>query len=142
MPHKHITLYATKAAAMDSYGPLGHVERPLALRCVMLSLQIIAYYGLIRVCPILPRPYLLRLSGLCPTASYGLDGTDSPICSVYLLLRAIFRTPGPWQVHRVVSSCCFFLDSISLRHLCTGSATASPRTPVLAWPRNEAAKFA
>jgi len=62
-----------------------------------------------------------------------MEQTDSPICSVYLERRAIFRTPA------VLSSACgcFFLDSNNLRHLCNGSATASHTRRFTCGLRNE-----
>ena len=44
-------------------------------------------------------------------------------------LRAVFRTPAD----RVAAYGCSFADRTSLRQLCRGSASAFPRTSVLAW---------
>src|SRR5271157_4099843 len=57
-----------------------------------------------------------------------------PVC----FLRAAFRTPAD----RTTSLGCSFIVRLGLPHLCTGSASTSPRVPVPAWPCNEAAKFA
>ena len=53
-------------------------------------------------------------------------------------LRAVFRTPAD----RTIALGCFFIVRFGLPHLCSGSASTSPRVPVPAWPCNEAAKFA
>ena len=65
--------------------------------------------------------------GPCPTVLYGLVRRGSPICSAFLFHRAIFRTPA------VVGDGCFFTDSFGLHPICSGSATATPCTPVLTW---------
>jgi hypothetical protein len=95
MHHALSNLYATEAAALCSYGPIGHVKRrKLAaarqsrgpwlsggvLCCHTRSWLTMASSE--SVC--LPMPYFLRPLDLCPTASYGLVPTDSPICSAYL----------------------------------------------------------
>ena len=56
-----------------------------------------------------------------------------PVCS----LRAVFRTPAD----RTTALGCFFIARFGLPHLCTGSASTTPRAPVPAWQCNEAAKF-
>ena len=123
--------------AKPSY--FGHpVQRPLALLRVMLSRRVIAYYGLIRDSRFLPPPYLLRPVGLRPTASYGLDARASPLCSACLSLRAAFRTPAD----PAAAYGCSFTACSGLRPIRSGSASASPRSPVPARSRNEAAKFA
>jgi hypothetical protein len=53
-------------------------------------------------------------------------------------LRAVFRTPAD----QTTALGCSFIARFGLPHLCSGSASASPRVPVPAWPCNEAAKFA
>jgi hypothetical protein len=53
-------------------------------------------------------------------------------------LRAVFRTPAD----RTTALGCSFIVRYGLPHLCTGSASTSPRVPVPAWLCDEAAKFA
>ena len=113
------------------------VQRSLAPQRVLLSLRIMAYYDLIRDSQSLLIAYFLRLSGLCPTVSYGLGPRGSPICSAYLSLRAAFRTPAV----QPGAHDCYFPDRCSLHLIRKGSATAFPRRPVFTWSRNEAAKF-
>jgi hypothetical protein len=57
-----------------------------------------------------------------------------PVC----FLRAVFRTPAD----RTTALGCSFIARCGLPHLCSGSASTSPRVPVPAWLCNEAAKFA
>jgi hypothetical protein len=57
-----------------------------------------------------------------------------PVC----LLRAASRTPAD----RTTAFGCSFIVRFGLPHPWSGSASASPRAPVPAWPSNEAAKFA
>ena len=83
-------------------------------------------------------PYLLRPIGSALHAFFGLGARDSPICSACLYLRAAFRTPAD----QLVAFGCFFTNCSGLRPIRTGSASASPRSPVPARSRNEAAKFA
>ena len=96
------------------------VQRSLAPQRVLLSLQIIAYYDLIRDSQSLLIAYFLRLSGLCPTVSYGLEPRGSPICSAYLSLRAAFRTPTV----QPGAHDCYFPGRCSLHPFRKGSATA------------------
>lgn len=96
------------------------VQRSLTPRRVLLSLQIIAYYDLIRDSQSLLIAYFLRLSGLCPTVSYGLEPRGSPICSAYLSLRAAFHTPAV----QPGAHDCSFPDRCSLHPTRKGSATA------------------
>jgi hypothetical protein len=56
-----------------------------------------------------------------------------PVCS----LPAVFRTPAD----RTTAFGCSFIARFGLPHLCTGSASTTPRAPVPAWLCNEAAKF-
>ena len=56
-----------------------------------------------------------------------------PVC----FLRAVFRTPAD----RTTALGCSFIARCGLPHLCSGSASTSPRVPVPAWLCNEAAKF-
>jgi len=132
-PHAPLTCYLIRNYSCSplSLWPIqacisGHVmtsnpiQRSLAPRRVMLSLQIIAYYDLIRDSQSLLIAYFLRLSGPCPTVSYGLESRGSPICSPYLSLRAVFRTPA---VQPGAYDCCF-PDRFSLHLISNGSATA------------------
>ena len=96
------------------------VQRSLAPRRVLLSLQIIAYYDLIRDSQSLLIAYFLRLSGLCPTVSYGLGLRGSPICSAYLSFRAAFHTPTV----QAGAHDCYFPARCSLHPTRKGSATA------------------
>jgi len=108
------------------------VQRPFATRRVMLSLQIIAYYGLIRNSRTLQTIYSINTSGLCPTALYGLVARGSPICSTCLYPRAAFPTP----VDRMIARICCFTIHISLHPLYTGSTSTftivagSPMSPL------------
>src|SRR5438034_8244291 len=119
-------LYAAIASASESCGHLRGMsggfllpgppaQKPLAPRRVMLSRQIVAYYGLIRATPSRLSAYLLRLPSI-----WGASG--SPLLSVPLSSRAISRTPAD----RSGASGCFFPDRTSFRHLRTGSASALP----------------
>ena len=63
------------------------------------------------------------------------EGPQFTLC-VYAL-RAVFRTP----MDCAVAFGCFFTAHADLRRICTGSASIAPRSTVLAWLCNEAAKF-
>ena len=91
-----------------SYGPFGQdggdsefdtpVQRPLARQPVMLSSQVIAYYGLIRTTPSHSTAYLLRL----PSNS-GKEWVPNLSCTS-VFLHAIPSTP----VYRLGAlDCCF-----------------------------------
>jgi len=56
-----------------------------------------------------------------------------PVC----FFRAAFHTPAD----RTTAPGCSFIVRCGLPHLCSGSASTSPRVPVPAWLCNEAAKF-
>ena len=97
------------------------VQRPLAHLKVMLSLWILAYYGLIRDTRPSCRLILLRPTGLCPAPSYGLVSRASPICSAYLFHRAISRTP---TFHTAIFDCYYTVCS-GFHLLCRGSANVT-----------------
>ena len=114
------------------------VQRPLTRLWVMLSLWVIAYYGLIRDSRPSCRLIILRPAGLCPTPSYGLASRASPICSAYLFHRAAFRTP---TFHTAAFDCCYTACS-GFHLLRRGSANVNHARWFSHGSRNEAAKFA
>ena len=81
--------------------------------------------------PLGPSPRLICFvqGGLCPTVLSGLGSRGSPICSACPFLRAAVRTPAD----RAAARGCSFAARSGLRHLCTGSASASPPSPALRW---------
>ena len=105
------------------------VQRPLARQRVMLSRRVIAYYGLIRNSRPLPSIYLLLRWVFALRPCMGWYREAPQFAPRVFPLRAAFCTP----VDRTVAHGCFFTVRTSLRHLCTGSASTTPHSPVLAW---------
>ena len=99
------------------------VQRPFARRRVLLSRCLKRYYGLIRDSPRLPSTHVLVRWVFAQRPA----SRASPLYSTCVCQRAAFRTP----TDRTAAPGCCFAVRISLRHLCTGSASAFPRTPVL-----------
>ena len=86
----------------------------------MLSRQVIAYYGLIRVSESLPATYEFAARAAAPKeAALRWEFRGSPIYSVGLCSRAASHTP---VTPKSAVDCCFLLG-ISLRPGVTGSAT-------------------
>ena len=96
------------------------IQRPLARRQVMLSRQVIAYYGLIRDSESLPATYVFAARDAAPK-EIGLrwEFRGSPIYSAELCSRAASHTP----VAPKSANDCYFLFGISLHLQGTGSAT-------------------
>ncbi len=84
------------------------------------------------------RHLMSSAAGLCGSGATTRAARASPLLSAYLCHRAAFRTP----VNHVPASGCCFGTRDSLRLLRRGSAFTSATPSVLAWPCNEAAKFA
>ena len=105
------------------------VQRPLARQWVMLSHRVIAYYGLIRNSRPLPSIYVLLRWVFALRPRMGWYREAPQFAPRVFPLRAAFCTP----VDRTVAHGCFFTVRTSLRHLCTGSASTTPHSPVLAW---------
>ena len=95
------------------------IQRPLARNRVMLSRQVIAYYGLIRVSESLSVTYEFAAESAAPKEiGFRWESRGSPIYSAGLYSRAASLTPvTPKSVHD-----CSFLFGISLHHPVTGSA--------------------
>src|SRR5271157_3154189 len=95
------------------------IQRPLARRRVMLSRQVIAYYGLIRDSESLPATYEFAAEAAAPKEiGFGWESRGSPLYSVGLCSRAASLTP---VAPKSANDCCFLLGS-SLHLLGTGSA--------------------
>jgi hypothetical protein len=96
------------------------IPRPLARRRVMLSRQVIAYYGLIRVSESLPATYGFAAESAAPKEiGFGWESRGSPIDSAGLCSRAASLTP---VAPESANDCCF-LSGVSLHLQVTGSAT-------------------
>ena len=111
------------------------VQRPFALRPVLLSGQIQRYYGLICASPRFPPIYVLD------------DGPFHRSCRVperipnLICLSVLIVPPSvPRRTEATASDCCF-IASTGLRQGHTGSAPAPDRWFFIRVP-NEAAKFA
>ena len=94
------------------------VQRSLARQRVIVSRRVKAYYDLIRASAILSTTYEFAVEPFNPS---GRGGRGSPIYSVHLFVRAIPSTP----VDRPGAIGCCFPSRISLRPLCTGSASTT-----------------
>jgi len=126
-----IAVLSRRAAAIPRDRP---VQRPLARRRVVLSRQVVAYYGLIRGSRTLPTTYALRRRVFALRPRPG----DSLLYSACPSLRAVFRTPAD----RMAKGCSTSIRD-SLRPFVRGSASAaSTQKSVHAWRVFEAAKFA
>ncbi len=115
------------------------VQRPLPRQRVMLSRQVNAYYGLIRHSRLLPLAYFLRPGGTLPDGLVWAGTERLP----NLLRMSLSSVPPsvPRRTERVLVAIPSPLMLV-LRLFRRGSTSASPRTSVLAWSCNEAAKFA
>jgi hypothetical protein len=129
--HLPVNLYATPAAISGTCGPFRHAcRRPLIpalqsrgpwlaarLCCPSRSTLTTASSATLDPTTALSasssRPY--------PTTWYGLVSRASPLYSVCLSLRAIFRTPA----FRMAAFDCSFTTRTGLHPFCTGSAPAS-----------------
>ena len=99
----------------DPSCPVAPVQRPLAPRWVMLSLQLIAYYGLIRATP-LPLDSLFA----SPTKHLGNGWVPTFICTPFQSCH-LQNPGGPNRAHD-----CSFPARTSLRQFRTGSASTPP----------------
>jgi len=143
-----VNLYAATAAISGTYGPCGQDRRhPLipafqsrgpwlaaGLCCPRRSMLTMASSE-----TLVPTTALSSSSShLYPTTLYGRVTRASPIYSVCLSLRAVFRTPA----FRVAAGDCCFTTRTGLIHLRNVLAPACPRHRFSRKWRNEAAKFA
>jgi hypothetical protein len=114
-----------RAGRKATSGPA--VQRPLARQRVLLSRQVIAYYGLIRGSGPLPTTYSLRRQVFALRPRPG----DSLLCSAYPSVRAVCRTPVDRAVMAASSA-----TRNSLRPSARGSASTTPtQKSVHAWLR-------
>jgi hypothetical protein len=96
------------------------IQRPLARHRVMLSRQVIAYYGLIRPSESLPATYGFAAESAAPKEiGFRWESRGSPIYSVGLDSRAASLTP---VAPKSANDCCF-LFGVNLHLTVTGSAT-------------------
>ena len=104
------------------------VQRPLAPHWVLLSQRIIAYYGLIRASRSLPTAYCSSSVGSFPLSVGTREGPH------FTLRLCSFVPPSlPRQTAATARDCSLAAGS-GLRQSCSGSASASPRSPVHARP--------
>jgi hypothetical protein len=139
-----LDLYAARSPGVRPCGPCGHVWRGVCTgRSSLEALGSPAGY-------VVPPGHRL----LWPHPSLSASPADlcirrqvfairprprgSPIYSACPSLRAASRTPAD---RTPALGYCFGVRG-SLRHICTGSASAYPRQSVHTWLRNEAAQFA
>jgi len=132
-----INLYATRAYASGSCGPLGHaggtrgmgdpVQRSFAASRVMLSRRVIATMTSSETLGTSRRLICFVLAGLCPTALSGPAPRGSPICSTCLFFRAAVRTP----VDMVTAHDRSFVTTTGLRLSASDSASTGSPSPTL-----------
>ena len=81
------------------------IQRPLARQGVMLSLRVIAYYGLIRPSGSLSATYEFATEAAAPKEiGFGGESRGSPIYSAGLCSRAASLTPVSRRVQMTVAS--------------------------------------
>ena len=103
------------------------IQSPLARPRVMLSLRVIAYYGLIRDGGIHSPAYLLRLASLC----HPISGGRIPSCPQFTLRVFPFvPSPNTPALHSGAGDY-YFPGGGGLRHFRTGSAVAGRDITVL-----------